>query len=91
MDEKRTEERRRASRLAVLINQENVAVSTTVIDSSIHGLGLEVPFAPDVQIGDNVRVRMRNLELPGEVVRFQAMDSYWQVGLRLKDTLDEPL
>lgn len=91
MDEKRTEFRQRASRLAVLINSENVAYSTTVVDCSEHGLGLEVSVVPSVKVGDNVRVRMRHREIHGIVVRFQAVEKVWQVGLRLEEALDERL
>ncbi len=91
MHERRSELRQRASRLAVLINAENVAYSTTVIDCSEHGLGLEVPIVPSVKVGDSVRVRMRNREIVGQVVRFQAVEKTWQVGLRLEEALSERL
>ncbi len=91
MDEKRTEFRQRASRLAVLITTDNVAYSTTVIDCSEHGLGLEVPVLPKVEVGDIVRVRMRHREIQGTVVRFQPVQQVWQVGLRLEEALGERL
>ncbi|GAB5402877.1 MAG: hypothetical protein Aurels2KO_11080 [Aureliella sp.] len=91
MEEKRTEIRQRASRLAVLINSENIAYSTTVVDCSEHGLGLEVPIVPSLEVGDNVRVRMRHREIEGTVVRFQEAEKTWQVGLRLDEALGERL
>ncbi|HBE68682.1 MAG TPA: hypothetical protein DDW52_11105 [Planctomycetaceae bacterium] len=85
MQENREEPRTRSDRLAVLINSQNLVSPVQLTDCSPHGVGMTSTLDPNVTVGDSVKVKVRDHQLEGSVVRFNKAGQLFQIGLRLSD------
>lgn len=83
MDERRTEERERADRRAVLISKDSAATPVHIVDVSRNGIGLESYVDPGLRVGDVAKLKVREHTVNGEVMRLSTAGSGVEIGLRL--------